>query len=188
MARLARTLHERNSSEVLWLALRLLGATMRMTIALGAVLWRAGTLGAAAVPLGIAAVGMMMMRRGFVRAGLPRPPVGRRDAHPDQTLDIAQISALLVIAERDRGAFGARARRAPDAVHVAFRHVRQIVVDHMADAVDVDAPRGDVSRDQRSQFAGAEGAEHALALVLRLVAVDRLGGGPPPFQPPPHLV
>src|SRR3974390_3344202 len=128
MARLARTLHERNSSKVLWLALRLLGATMRMTIALGSVLWRAGTLVTAAVPLGIAAVGMMMMRRGFVRDGFARPPVGRRDAHPDPTLDIAHIRALLLIAERDRGAFGPRARRAPDAVHVAFRHGRRIVV------------------------------------------------------------
>src|SRR3974390_2329841 len=146
MARLARTLHERNSSEVLWLALRLLGAAMRMAIALGAVLGRAGTLVTAAVPLGIATVGMMM-RRGLVRDGLARPPVGCRAAHPDQTLDIAQIGALLVIAERDRSPVRTRTGGAADAMHVALRDVGQIVVDDMAHAVDVDAARGDVCRD-----------------------------------------
>ena len=80
------------------------------------------------------------------------------------------------VAERDRDAVGAGARGAADAVHVALRDVRQVVVDDVADAVDVDAARGDVGRDQRADLAGAEAAEHALALVLRLVAVDRLGG------------
>ncbi len=46
----------------------------------------------------------------------------------------------------------------------------------MADAVDVDAAGRDVGRDQGADLAGAELGEHALALALRLVAVDRLGG------------
>src|SRR5258708_2469515 len=62
-----------------------------------------------------------------------------------------------------------------DAVHVAFRDVGQIEVDDVADALDVDAAGGDVGRDQGADTAVAEVFQHALALVLRLVAVDSLG-------------
>ena len=83
---------------------------------------------------------------------------------------------FLVIAERDRDAVGAGARGAADAVDVGFRDVRQVVIDDVADAVDVDAAGGDVGGDQDAQLAVAEVGERALALVLRLVAVDGLGG------------
>src|SRR6476646_5283194 len=116
---------------------------------------------------------------GFRRRGRVRPsaaaPVARGDRHPDQSLDVAQEHRLLVIAERNRDALGAGARGAADAVDVGFRNVRQVVIEHVADAVDVDAARGDVGRDQRAQFAVTEVGEHALALVLRFVAMDRLG-------------
>ena len=79
-----------------------------------------------------------------------------------------------MIAERDRHTLRAGPCRAADAVHVALRNVGQIVVDHVADALNVDAARRDVGRDQCAQLAGAERAEHALALVLRLVTADRL--------------
>src|SRR5262245_54781062 len=95
----------------------------------------------------------------------PAAPVARRNRHPDQLLDVAQVGALLGVAERDRDAAGAGARGAADAVHVAFGNVRQVVVDDVADAVDVDAARGDVGRHQRAQVSGAERAQHALALV-----------------------
>ncbi len=45
----------------------------------------------------------------------------------------------------------------------------------MGDAVDVDAAGGDVGGDQRADVAGAERRQHALAVVLRLVAVDGVG-------------
>jgi hypothetical protein len=51
------------------------------------------------------------------------------DACSDQRLDVAQVGALLSIAERDRDAAPARPRRASDAVDVALRDVRQVVVD-----------------------------------------------------------
>ena len=56
---------------------------------------------------------------------------------------------LVARAERDRDAVGAGARGAADAVDVALRDVRQVEVDDVADAVDVDAAGGDVGRDQR---------------------------------------
>ena len=102
--------------------------------------------------------------------------VGRRNRYPDQLLDVAQERALLGIAERDRDPVGAGAGGAADAVDVAFRNVRQVEVDDVADAFDVDAARGDVGGDQRAQASRAEGGERAFALILRFVAVDRLGG------------
>ena len=114
------------------------------------------------------------LRRAAARPRL-RGAAGGGNRHPDQLLDVAQERQLVVRAERDRDAVGAGARGAADAVHVAFRDVRQVEVDDVADAVDVDAAGGDVGRDQGLDAAVAEVVEHALALVLRLVAVDRFG-------------
>ncbi len=88
-----------------------------------------------------------------------------------------------MIAERDRDARVAGARGAADAMHVALGNVRQVVVDHVTDAVDVDAAGGDVGGDQHAHLAFAEVGEHALALILRLVAVDRLGGDARGLEP-----
>src|SRR5688500_3532406 len=93
----------------------------------------------------------------------------------DQLLDVAQKRPLLDIAERDRHAVGASARGAADAVDIALRHVRQLEVDDVADAVDIDAAGGDVGGDQDPDLALAEAQQRPLALALRLVAVDRVG-------------
>src|SRR3954468_9203971 len=97
------------------------------------------------------------------------------ELHLNQLLDIAQERALFIVAERDCDAFGSGARGSAYAMDVALRNVRQVVVDDMADAIDVDTARRDIGRDQDLQLAGAERAEDALALVLRFVAVDRFG-------------
>ena len=80
---------------------------------------------------------------------LVRSAVRHRDRHPDKLLDIAQERDFLPVAQRDGDAVGAGARGAADAVHIGFRHVRQVEVHDMADAVDVDAAGRDVGRDQR---------------------------------------
>jgi hypothetical protein len=56
------------------------------------------------------------------------------DAHDrtlDQLLDVAQIAHLLIIDQGERGARRAGAPGAADAVHVVFRHVGQLEVDHL---------------------------------------------------------
>ena len=63
-------------------------------------------------------------------------------------------------------AVGAGARRAADAVDVALRLVRQLVIDHMGDAVDIDAAGGDVSGDQDPGAARLELVQGPLAGVL----------------------
>src|SRR5262245_404941 len=104
---------------------------------------------------------------------------GQVDA--DQPLDVAQIPHLLGARDqRDRHALGAGPRGAADAVDIGFRHVGQVEIDDMADAVDIDAARGDVGGHQRADLPSAERAEHAFAMVLRLVAVNgfRSDAGP----------
>src|SRR6185437_10808479 len=98
-----------------------------------------------------------------------------RDALLDKLLDVAQEGALLAIAERDGDAVGAGSRGAADAVDIAFRHVRQVEIDDMGDAVDVDAARRYVGGDEDADLAGAEILERLLPRALRFVAVDRLG-------------
>ena len=103
-------------------------------------------------------------------------------AKPRQLLDRGKEGALGRIAQRDRHARCAGARRPSDAVHIALRLVRNIEIDDVGDAVDIDAARRDVGRDQDRHMALPECGERALPRGLRLVAVDRLGPNAGPRQ------
>ena len=105
----------------------------------------------------------------------PLDETGRADnAQPcaRQPLDIAEVLALVRRAERNGHALGAGARRAANAVHIAFGNIRQLVVDDVRDLVDVDPTRRDVGRHQDAGKALAETVERRLALALALVAMD----------------
>ena len=65
---------------------------------------------------------------------------------------------------------------AADAVQVGLLVLGALVVDHVRDALDVDAARGDVGADQHVDLAVAERAQRLLAGALAEVAVDRAGG------------
>ncbi len=75
--------------------------------------------------------------------------------------------------EADRVARAAGATGAADAVHVGLGVDRQVVVDDVADALDVETARRDVGRDEDVQLSGLELVDRALALHLGDVAVDR---------------
>src|SRR5262249_39572571 len=70
-----------------------------------------------------------------------------REAACDQPFDVAQLVPFLRGAERQGDAGGTRPRRATDAMHIALRRSRQVEIDDMTDAVDIDAPRRNVSGD-----------------------------------------
>lgn len=63
---------------------------------------------------------------------------------------------------------------AADTVYVRFRHIRQIVIDDDLQFPDVDATGSDVRSDHHPDLAGLEIREYALAVILRLVAMNRL--------------
>src|SRR6516165_11373145 len=118
-----------------------------------------------------------------------RTPIFRWQSAADQLFNVSQISEFLASGDqRDRNAIGTGPRGAANAVDIGLRYVRKIEIDHMADAIDVDAAGGDVGRDQRSDRPGAERRQHPLAMVLRLVAVDGLGGDAGARQSLHHLV
>ena len=87
---------------------------------------------------------------------------------------------LAVVAQRNRLAVRAGARRAADAVHIGLGHFRQFEIDDMADAVDVDAARGDVGRDQHARAAAGGNPSSArmrwLWLLLPWIAAAPIVG------------
>src|SRR5262245_53582306 len=131
---------------------------------------------------------MLLRRRRNLAAALGAAILaGQVDA--DQPFDVAQIPQLLSARDqRDRSALGAGPRGAANAVDIGFRHVGQVEIDDMADTVDVDAARGDVGGHQRADLSGSERAEHALAMFLRLVAVNGFRSDAGPGQALHHLV
>src|SRR6185312_118486 len=56
-----------------------------------------------------------------------------------QPFDIAQQAFLGLVAERQRNAIAAGSRGAADAMHIGIGNVRDLEIDHMGDAVDIDA-------------------------------------------------
>ena len=74
--------------------------------------------------------------------------------------------------EGDRVAAAARAAGAADAVHVGLGVGGDVVVDDVADPLDVEAAGRDVGGDEDVELAGLELVDGALALHLRDVAVD----------------
>jgi hypothetical protein len=94
---------------------------------------------------------------------------------PEELLDVFEEVPIVVVAERNRASGRTCTTGATDAVHVRLGDVRQLVVEDVRDAVDVDAACGDVGRDEDAHRAGAEALERTLSRALRLVAVDGSG-------------
>ena len=92
----------------------------------------------------------------------------------DFPLHTMQPRTLLGIAERDGEAAAPGASGAADAVDIAFRQARQVMVENMRHRLNVDAARRDIRCHQDLHGAGAKSVQRALPLALRLVAV----GGP----------
>src|SRR5439155_17455780 len=90
-----------------------------------------------------------------------------RQGNADQLFDVAQVGHFLSTgAKRDGNAVGAGARGAADAMDVGFGDVGKIEVYHVADAIDVDATRGNIGGNQGADLAGTECRQHAFAMVL----------------------
>ena len=92
----------------------------------------------------------------------------------DVLLDVGDLAALVLVRERDRDAGRARAAGAADAVHVVLRLVGEVEVDHVLQALHVDAASGHVRRHDDLDLAVAERVEHLEALVLVHVAGEHL--------------
>lgn len=78
--------------------------------------------------------------------------------------------------------------RPTDTVDIGLRDIRDIVVDHIFESVDIDPTRGDIGRDEDTSGLLLEVGECPLSVVLRLVPVDRLSGYPLLDEELGHLV
>ncbi len=96
-----------------------------------------------------------------------------RDLHPDQLLDRGEGLDVVLAGEGDRPAGLAGARRPADPVDVVLRVHRQVDVDDVRDAVDVEAARRHVGRDEDRELSRLEVGEDLQPLRLGDVARDR---------------
>tara|TARA_B100000161_G_C33357953_1_gene327648 strand:+ start:157 stop:648 length:492 start_codon:yes stop_codon:yes gene_type:complete len=90
----------------------------------------------------------------------------------DDAFDVAQQTNVTRFAERNRGTFGATTTGTADTVDIAFRIVRQVIVDDMRDARNVNTTCGNVGRNQNRETAIAEVAQDFLTDALLFVAMD----------------
>ena len=107
----------------------------------------------------------------------------RGDGRARIALDLPQRAAVVVIRQRHGDPGLTRASGAADAMDVALGFARQVEVDHVADAGDVDAARRDIRGDQRAHAAAAHVLQRARSLALVHVAMQRRGRVPLPLQP-----
>ena len=94
------------------------------------------------------------------------------DRQSGQLFDVAQVTAFLVAAQRDRYAGRTGTRSSADAVNIVFGNVRQLEVDDVRYAFHIDPSRGNVGSHEDPAAAGAKAGECAFALGLRLVSMD----------------
>ena len=165
-----------------------LARTLRLARVIRAPLIRASLIRAALVRAPLVRTAVIRTRAALARL------IGRRDRTfrkgtlqlrhllAGQPFDIAQERALVTVTERDRHAVGTGARGAADPVDIAFRDIRQVEIDDVGNAVNIDAARGDIGGDQHLAGAIAEGGKRPLALGLRLVAMDRRGDDAGPLK------
>jgi hypothetical protein len=90
---------------------------------------------------------------------------------------------ISLVYEREGLAGLATASCAADAVNVVVIGGGNIVVDDMRDIADIEAARRDVCRNEDLRVMALEAVERALALTLRLVAMDRCALEAAGFEP-----
>ena len=90
-----------------------------------------------------------------------------------QSLDVANVGALGRVAEGERNALNACARRPTHAMDVALRDVRHLVVADMRHVGDIDPSRGDVGRDADPRVARSKSHEGALAGAFACGMISR---------------
>ena len=84
----------------------------------------------------------------------------------DDAFEAAEFAEVFAGDEGDRGAGRERAASTADTVDVVFELVREVEVENVGDAVDVDTARSDVCGDENANLAVLEGLQGALTLAL----------------------
>ena len=131
--------------------------------------------GGALIPAG-AAVGILAAASGaggFGEVGFETLPDGIEAIGVNQILQIRQV---VIRKERHRHSLMAHARRATGAMGVGVVTHGKVVVDHVTDVPEIQAPTGDVGRHHHLDAFTAEAIEQRRTLGLLHAAVNRLHG------------
>jgi hypothetical protein len=127
------------------------------------------------IPTRLAATGRRRRPRGKSLIGEPgQAQLGNLLA--DEALDVADVARVLGRDQREGIADGLRPAGAADAVHIVLGIFRDVEIDDVGHAGDVDAARGDVGRDHDFVLAAFEAGQRLDALVLRAVRVKHRHG------------
>ena len=106
----------------------------------------------------------------------------------DQLLNIRELGFFVEVAEGDGDSLKPGPACTPNAVHIGLRHIRQIIVDHTGQLVDIDSSGRNIRCDQYPQLFILKIVQRPLPGALGLVAVDRLGDHIALRQLPDHPV
>ena len=93
----------------------------------------------------------------------------------DQALDITHQTQVIARHQRHRQARRAGPARAADAVHIVLGIEGHVEIDHGRQVDDVEPARRHIGGHQNIHFAALERLERLEPLVLRLVAMQRIG-------------
>jgi hypothetical protein len=88
------------------------------------------------------------------------------DPSANEAFERAQGTLIFRRYEADGVAHCVRAARPANAVDIVLGVHREVIIDHMGDAVHIDPAGGNVGRDQHAYGAGLEILQGAQALVL----------------------
>ena len=90
-----------------------------------------------------------------------------RNPLTDLAFDLFQLAEFARMDKGYGGSLAARAAGPADPVHIRLRVLRDIVVHHMGDMVDIQAAGGNVGRHANAGAAVTHGLQGMCALVLR---------------------
>ncbi len=97
-----------------------------------------------------------------------------RDFLGDELLDIIEICLLFSITERYRSSLCTCSTSTTDAVDVCLRNIRNLIVDHVFELIDIDPTSCNICRDEDTRRLSFEVCECFLTSWLSLVSMDCL--------------
>ena len=96
----------------------------------------------------------------------------------NEFLDISEKSHIVIVTKGNRYPFRSGPSGPTDAVHISFRDIRNIIIDHVFERVDIDSTGSNIGCDKNPGCLFLEIGECSLTIVLGFVSVNRFGDNP----------